>query len=263
MYYLKHYGLCDGAYLCHHGVKGQEWGVRRGPPYPIETGYKKGSKVHSTSFRRHFNKRTNNPVYVYDPNNEHDSAVYKGPFAKYALTRPSNIDKRVYDKTYKIKKDLKMPTQQERKDEFFKMINNNPEYLQELKSVQDAWRNMEKRGYTLTSDKKEMADHEVSWNNIKKEDRKTLYLLFNSAMENYKAYKSTKKYVEIMSTKYDAMVDDNNAGIYNDALDPVIIFNSGKNLKLVKVREIPMSEINTNYKVIESYMNSKGKRPAL
>lgn len=23
-------------YLSHHGVKGQEWGVRNGPPYPIE-----------------------------------------------------------------------------------------------------------------------------------------------------------------------------------------------------------------------------------
>ena len=25
-------------FLCHHGVKGQKWGVRHGPPYPLEKG---------------------------------------------------------------------------------------------------------------------------------------------------------------------------------------------------------------------------------
>lgn len=30
------------SFLRHHGVKGQEWGVRNGPPYPIETGMRKG-----------------------------------------------------------------------------------------------------------------------------------------------------------------------------------------------------------------------------
>lgn len=22
--------------ICHHGIKGQKWGVRKGPPYPLE-----------------------------------------------------------------------------------------------------------------------------------------------------------------------------------------------------------------------------------
>ena len=24
-------------YLTHHGIKGQQWGVRRGPPYPLKS----------------------------------------------------------------------------------------------------------------------------------------------------------------------------------------------------------------------------------
>ncbi|MCD8090080.1 MAG: polymorphic toxin type 50 domain-containing protein [Clostridiales bacterium] len=30
--------------LCHHGKKGQKWGVRNGPPYPLKKGLKKKSK---------------------------------------------------------------------------------------------------------------------------------------------------------------------------------------------------------------------------
>lgn len=35
-------------YLMHHGVKGQKWGVRNGPPYPLKDGRSKGkAKVSS------------------------------------------------------------------------------------------------------------------------------------------------------------------------------------------------------------------------
>ncbi len=30
--------------LCHHGVKGQKWGIRNGPPYPLKKGLKKKSE---------------------------------------------------------------------------------------------------------------------------------------------------------------------------------------------------------------------------
>ena len=35
MLYLGN-GLYSDRYLCHHGIKGQRWGVRNGPPYPLE-----------------------------------------------------------------------------------------------------------------------------------------------------------------------------------------------------------------------------------
>lgn len=35
--------------LCHHGIKGQKWGIRRGPPYPINKYLPKGV-VESKSF---------------------------------------------------------------------------------------------------------------------------------------------------------------------------------------------------------------------
>lgn len=32
-------------YICHHGVKGQQWGVRNGPPYPIKEN-KASNRIH-------------------------------------------------------------------------------------------------------------------------------------------------------------------------------------------------------------------------
>lgn len=35
----------DSPYLSHHGTKGQQWGVRRGPPYPLKNGIRSKIKT--------------------------------------------------------------------------------------------------------------------------------------------------------------------------------------------------------------------------
>ena len=39
MYNIPEYSI--GGILCHHGIEGQRWGQRNGPPYPLD---KKRSK---------------------------------------------------------------------------------------------------------------------------------------------------------------------------------------------------------------------------
>lgn len=46
-------------------------------------------------------------------------------------------------------------------------------------------------------------------------------------------YPSTREYMKNISKKYDAMVDDNNQGVYNDAHDPIIIFKANEVLKSI------------------------------
>lgn len=38
--------LYESGYLAHHGIEGQKWGVKHGPPYPLPQSNKKLSKKH-------------------------------------------------------------------------------------------------------------------------------------------------------------------------------------------------------------------------
>lgn len=47
------------TYLVHHGIKGQTWGVRNGPPYPLSSGAKSAKeKQDDTNTERHSDIRT-------------------------------------------------------------------------------------------------------------------------------------------------------------------------------------------------------------
>lgn len=61
-----------GGYICHHGIKGQQWGVKNGPPYPLGTSQKspkekryRVSRIKSNldettnSFKKAYNKVVN------------------------------------------------------------------------------------------------------------------------------------------------------------------------------------------------------------
>lgn len=44
--YLRHYSKPSlDEYLKHHGIKGQKWGERRGPPYPLTSAQKDGGSA--------------------------------------------------------------------------------------------------------------------------------------------------------------------------------------------------------------------------
>jgi len=43
-------------YIAHHGIKGQEWGVRNGPPYPLHKGHTRQQKKNYKKFVKDFRK---------------------------------------------------------------------------------------------------------------------------------------------------------------------------------------------------------------
>lgn len=221
-------------YLKHHGVKGQQWGVRNGPPYPIEDKVmRKGARISSVSglySNARAYSRSGKPMYTYNADDKWDNDVYKGPFSKYLKNRGAQL---ITEHQYEVVKDLKMPTKQERMDEFKNLINDK-------KFKKDAINTMwgiqnQLIAYNMgSSEAMKKNIRQLDLQNLKTDsDYKTAYEIFNHAMEAQHYYKSTSEYMRRMSKKYDAMVDDNNQGIYNRAHDPVIIFRAHKVLKPV------------------------------
>lgn len=49
--------------LYHHGRKGQKWGKRNGPPYPLEEGdFSAEEKKHLDKYRNNVKKELNNRI---------------------------------------------------------------------------------------------------------------------------------------------------------------------------------------------------------
>ena len=117
MYYESYYGVqkIDAEYVKHHGVKGQQWGVRRGPPYPIQTGMKKGTKLASVSYwsDKQFKtiKEKQRMLYTYNPKDKWDRKVYRGPFSAYKYNQ---VLSPILERQFVTTKDLKMPTSKAR-----------------------------------------------------------------------------------------------------------------------------------------------------
>lgn len=266
---ISHYGTVG----MHHGVRkyqykdgsltpaGRErYGVgpardKNGTPYPIEDKVlKKGTKLNSIEYAYDpldFKKKWK---YTYNPENEWDSKVYRGAFSVYKSNWGQYPLK---DVSYEVTRDLKMPNSKERYEAFKKVYNENKKVaVKDLKNVQGI---LKQYGFDKNTDENDRKQVTVDLSNLKTEDDyKTAYNVFNHAMENVNAFKTTKKYAELMEKNFDAMVDDNNRGVYNEAQDPIIIFNQ-KDLKWLNTDFKVLDNMYKNYTDVKTVLNAQGK----
>lgn len=271
-YYLNsisHYGTVG----MHHGVRkyqykdgsltpaGRErYGVgpardKNATPYPIEDKVlRKGTKLNSIEYVYDPSGFKKKWKYTYNPENEWDSKVYRGAFSVYK----SNWGRfPLKDVSYEVTRDLKMPNSKERYEAFKKVYNENKKVaVKDLKNVQGILKRYNFGKNTDENDRKQVT---VDLSNLKTEDDyKAAYSVFNHAMENVNAFKTTKKYAKLMEKNFDAMVDDNNRGVYNEAQDPIIIFNK-KDLKWLNTDYNVLDNMYKNYTDVKTVLNAQGK----
>lgn len=225
--------------LCHHGVKGMKWGVRRyqnedgsltqagaaryreAQPGEEPTVLLKGSRLNSVSLYKDAEryKKRGRWLYTYDPRDSWDKAVYKGPFSLHLLLKSNNLAEFVSEHRYETIRDLKIPTQKQRIDTFIKTFNKMPiRYASAMRYMQDYLNEHKIDGRT---------DRKVRYDlrKLKPKDYKDAYEAFNHLMMESHKHAITRAYVKKISATYDGMIDDHDKGNYKQVNNPFIVFD--------------------------------------
>lgn len=143
------------TYLVHHGIEGQRWGVRNGPPYPLSRS--KSAKVKDRVYVKGYMKSFDNKDFYKDLSHERaikkNSTVYEVSESGKASSKGTKVvlsssdayvgasfsnTKKSYVKSYKTKKDLKIPSVQKMSEILADTVLSDKkakkEYLSEYKN---------------------------------------------------------------------------------------------------------------------------------
>lgn len=260
-------------WLMHYGTPRHSgrypWGSGEKPYQTERKSLKKGSIRSTVSINKKLNKKINSniPLYTYDKNDPWDSKVYEGPFSEFlSFYRSPGGKKQVYSYDYKVKKDLKLAPRDIRKKVFDEILNDKQtrdSTIEAIKAIQSRFPSIEylekcKKYYPNDFGIDKMLKIAKADFTKKDIDVDAAYDAFTFALEHPERYRSTKNYMEYMSKKYDAMIDDNNFDVYNKAKDPVVIFKVKENLEYVGSKKLSDIEIANNVNYVDIVLETAG-----
>lgn len=181
-------------------------------------------------------KRSDNEkkLFVYREDDPHDKDVYEGAFTKFIKYRDST--NQIFKRKFENIDDLVSPSAQRRAELFVETYRENPKLYSELLNRTDAYAQARKaQGVKYSPSLESFIGKAIFDKNTSDIDLKRYgYGLFNMGDEwndSLTAKGNNKYYKKLKKSGYNALIDDNNAGIYNDAHEPLIVLNAKKYLK--------------------------------
>lgn len=235
----------SSAELYHYGKKGMQWGVRHGPPYPIDkensrTYIKKGSTFKRLSVR----DESAASGHAYVTYLKSDTERYKGFFGARLKAINKSTKTPVYSITMKAKEDMVSPSKRERVETFLELYKSDPIIGKELGSYH--------KGDFHTFSPLPKSFYERSFSKLDGEKLKGLgYHTFVKAIGGNDYVRSA--YFEKLANKgYSFVTDDMDAGRFGEA--PSIILDRMRSVQYEGQTEVSTEEIMKTWKKHGTYM---------
>lgn len=204
-------------------------------------------------------KRSDNEkkLFVYREDDSHDKDVYEGAFTKFIKYRDST--NQIFKRKFENIDDLVSPSAQRRAELFVETYRENPKLYSELLNRTDAYAQARKaQGVKYSPSLESFIGKAIFDKNTSDIDLKRYgYGLFNMGNEwndSLTAKGNNKYYKKLKKSGYNALIDDNNAGIYNDAHEPLIVLNAKKYLKNIGSERLTPEYMADAEKRLRSYM---------
>lgn len=218
--------------LMHFGTKGMRWGVRKKKDKinSIDRTIKKGTEIQNISNTSTKNKKR----HMYGSYTSYDND-------SYVTVMNMMYGDKVYKNSFTVKKDIRIPSDKKLVEEFTSIAKRNPKQVAE--DMAKAYNSIH-RFTTKTSKHFEKKLSSIDDAYSKRGEKRTKE--FISLMVSDDASRTRAHFFgSLIKRGYDGMSDVNDRD--GGAQDPLILFNTSKNLKLNKTVQLTPEDLQNYY----------------
>lgn len=218
--------------LQHFGVKGMKWGVhkRKDDINSTDRVIKKGTEIQNISG----NKLTDKKRHMYASYTSFDKD-------SYVTVMNFMYGDNVYKNEFTVKKDIKVPSDKKLVEEFKSLAKQNPKEVAD--DMANAYNQIHKfRKKTSKHFEKKLSKIDGDYS---KKGEKTTKEFVQLMVSDESAKTRGKFFGSLIKKGYDGMSDANDRD--GGAQDPLIIFNTSKNLKTGKSVKLTSEELKSYY----------------
>lgn len=234
--------------IYHHGVKGMKWGVRKDNGYRTMTKdngdfvIKKGSNIHRITG----DKSEKHEGYTYASFTEKDVKHYQRSVTSWLAENSGNFEKtKTFDMSMKVTKDLVAPSEKKKVDTFIKMLDKK-DFVKEISNVY---------AVNISNDDHKTYRLDKLSNKLQKggmnEGLANFYSAFSMGL-NYSPKLRSDYFAKLSKDGYNMVVDTEDS--YLEAHAPIIVFNRGDTLKVLKTSPLP-KKYSEGWKALKSNEN--------